>query len=171
VSLDLHHIKNSDSSCSYFIKRPFGNFIVFSDELSPLHIDFFQSKGGVYKQFVENPETVNKNQKDLFVKFGAFGVSRAPLEKASEDIPFEKWGVDFSDPTVRFRSTEDGQSVVLKQGDKKIAILGHSYFYKNSKDIFVDGVDKTEKIFGQLEAEGVSVVLFVRYSWDHMVEL
>lgn len=171
MSLDLHHIKNSESSCSYFLKRPFGNYIIFSDGLSPLHVNFFQSKGGVYKQFIEDPTLVNRNQKDLFIKFGAAGVASGSLEKAVETIPFEDWGAGFSDPTMRFRNVDGLQSVILKQGDQKISILGKSYFYKNSKDIIVNGEDRTEEIFSGLEAEGVGVVLFCSYSWDHMVEL
>jgi len=171
MSLDLHHIKNSESSCSYFVKRPFGNYIIFSDGLSPLHVVFFQSKGGVYKQFVENPTELNKNQKDLFIKFGAAGVVTSSLEKSVETIPFEKWGEGFSDPTMRFRNKDGLQSVLLKQGDKKVVFLGKSYFYKDSKEVIVNGEDKTEEVFSSLEAEGVTVVLFCSYSWDHMVEL
>lgn len=171
MSLDLHHIKNSESSCSYFIKRPFGNYIIFSDGLSPLHVDFFQSKGGVYKQFIENPGLLNKNQKSLFVKFGAVGVVKPPHAPALEDIPFEEWGDGFSDPTMRFHNNDGQQSVVFKQGGKKIVILGSAYHYKDSKDIIVKGEDRTEEIFSDLESKGVSVVLFCSYSWDHMVEL
>jgi hypothetical protein len=172
MSLGLHHIKNSEESCSYFVRRSFGSYIIFSDGLSPLHIDFFQSKGGVYKQFIENPSVINKNQKDLFIKFGAAGVVSKASADFSEDIPFEVFSKDFVDPLIRFRDDgQGGKSVLLKQSDKKIIFLGKEYFYKESKEIIFGGEDKTEELFSQFEKEGVEVVFFSHYNWDHMVEI
>lgn len=172
MSLGLHHIKNSETSCSYFVRRPFGNYIIFSDDLSPLHIDFFQSKGGVYKQFLEDSSVVNKNQKDLFVKFGAAGVVSKNSTNFSEDIPIEFFAKDFADPLIRFRDDEQGgKSILLKQNEKKVIFLGKKYFYKESKEIVFNGENKTEELFSQFEKEGVEVVFFSHYNWDHMVEL
>lgn len=172
MSLGLHHIKNSENTCSYFVKRPFGSYIIFSDGLSPLHIDFFQSKGGVYKQFIEDPSEINKNQKDLFVKFGAAGVISRTIESLNEEIPMEIFGLDFADPLTRFRDEGvEGKSILLKQSDKKVIFLGKSYFYKESKEIVCNGEVRTEELFSRFEKEGVEVVFFSHYDWDHMVEI
>lgn len=49
--IGIHRLENIDSSFSYFLERPFGNIIIYADEVHHVYSDLITSKGGLAHMF------------------------------------------------------------------------------------------------------------------------
>lgn len=58
-------------SSSYFLVRPYGNYLIYGGYTDANLEDFMESKGGVAVQYVSSLNSLNENHIRLFGKFGA----------------------------------------------------------------------------------------------------
>jgi len=86
----LFHIPHSQGgrekqSSSYFLIRPYGNYLIYGGYTDTTLESFMESRGGVAVQYVASLDSLNASHIRLFVKFGAPAVV-APGKSA----PFHK---------------------------------------------------------------------------------
>ena len=110
IGIQRLHITNN--KCAYFIKRPFGNYIFFADELESISdrdIKLIDSQGGISKVFIESIENLNTFHYKLFERYGASAVCDIQKDIINANIKIERLK-DRSDPSVKF----------LYHGEKKL---------------------------------------------------
>ncbi len=135
--LGIHKLTISDHQCSYFIERPFGNYLIFSDKLENIQSDFFRSKGGIYKQFIENVDELQPTQAKLFQEFGSYGVGLFEGEKFHEYLPLESYGATYADPLVKFVEQDHGKLVYFAQKNSRVIIFGKDFYLTESGEILL----------------------------------
>jgi len=163
MTFGIHQFKNSKNSASYFVERPFGNLLIFSDDLNDIDHEFIKSKGGLFRQYFESFEGITSLNKKLFKIYGAKGIGNWIDEKFDPEIALERFNIDFSDPSLNFYIQGASKYIVLKQGSKKVALLGSSFLLKANGDILCLGHDHTESMLNKLKNDSVDLLYFTSF--------
>lgn len=175
MKIGVHQIVKNANASSYFVQRSYGNYLVYSDALTATNTDFFKSKGGVYRQFIQKVEHISLEQVQLFKRFGAAAVTLSSLEAApfSPHIKIELFSDDFVDPTVKFGHVKWGGSMIhMKQGDEKVTFVSPEYYYKSNGEVICEAKDCSEELFESLDGQGVSWVFFSEHDENcHYVQI
>jgi hypothetical protein len=161
--LGVHQIKIDQHRSSYFIERPFGNYLVFSDHLQTIDEDFFISRGGIYKQFIQSSSNIGEVQGKLFNRFGAYGVGDALEYQVNAYLPMQRVVKDFNDPAFRFESHGEAKKFLIDQRGKKILILGNEFYLNEVQKVILRDKDWTKQLVEQVQSREIDFVFFSHY--------
>lgn len=168
--LGVHRFQIDADKSAYFIERPFGNIIAFADQLNDIHCDFIKSKGGVSKIFLDSFDSISEVHRNMFDKFGCYGVLDSYSEVFSDKLPLERIGKEFVDPHVIYLAHSDAKILILAQKDTTVGIFSNQYLFDQQK-IFINGMDKTMDILGVIKKYNLSMLFFCNHSEVHYVNL
>ncbi len=156
VEIDKHH------SC-YFVERPFGNYLFFPDFMTSKNDDFFISKSGIYKLYLESNTHINDLHGHLFTKFGASAVIHSQSELFHEKLPIERAGIDFDDVSIQFQSHGSCKWIVFTQKEQKVFIMGNDFNLKSDNRIFQNEEDKTDHWLDIFIEKKVNFIFFCHF--------
>lgn len=92
----ISETRNDYRYFSYYIFRPFGNYLFYKTTNLNDYFEKFKSFGGVYKQFDE--ENIYRTiSGDIFNKFGATLV-QSDSDQFDDLYPIESYGKDYAAP-------------------------------------------------------------------------
>lgn len=170
-NLGIHQFKNYSGSSSFFVQREFGNYLFCADFLHEFDYDFFKSKGGVYRMFLESPKNISKTHASIFVRFGAAAVfsSRDQLP-GSADLPCEVFGDEFVDHTLRWVHRDQFNCVLIKQKGKKIAFFGSSCRLGSLGRVFDGENEITEPVLQFMQSQQISFGFFARHEGNAFLQ-
>lgn len=106
INIGVHKLesyKNNDGifENSYFIHRPYLNYVIFSPNSTELFYDYFNSKGGVGKQIFTHHKQISHSQAKIFNKYGAAVLLTNPTKQPhNNSYKCEYYGEDFSDKDI-----------------------------------------------------------------------
>lgn len=133
---------------SYYLFRPFGNYLFYKTTNLNDYFEKFKSFGGVYKQFDE--ENIYRTiSGDIFNKFGA-GLVQSELDQVDPLYPIEAYGRDYADPQVEKIDLSNLRHYVLYQNKMKLLFLNYSITEDNL----------TENILKFIEEQGIDFIFF-----------
>ena len=119
---------------SYFVHRPYLNYVIFSPNSTEIFYDYFQSKGGVCKQIFTHSSQINHGPAKIWNKFGASVLLTNPTKQpASADYKCEYLNVDFSDKDIIY-PWDDPKELhwfILTQRDKRFLITDEHLILNN----------------------------------------
>ncbi len=167
MSFGVHQFIHSTGRASYFVERPFGNILVFSDDIEQVDHDFVKAKGGLFRQYFESPEGVNSLNRQLFRIYGAKAVGCWSQEAFDHAIVLERFGIDFSDPSIKFKTQGEAKYLVISQKSKKMAVMGSSFDLKATGEIMVLGHEQTDNILTKLKNDSVDIVFFSSFEKEN----
>ena len=175
MDLGINRIIQTPSRSCYFIKRDFGNLIAFADALTNADYDFLKSKGGVYKQFIEDKELISLAQCELFKRFGSQcvlidGTSASNLDH--EKVPIEIFGRDYFDHSLHFSKTRwGGHALSFKQGKDKVIILGKDFYLKDKGVLLVNNSTVDESFYETAENNKISWIFSCNHESEAFIKL
>lgn len=168
MGLGIHKFDSRNNHSAYFIERPFGNILAFGDDLEQVDHEFIKSKGGLFRQFFESKEGINCLNRQLFKKYGANGVLKM-ADQFDPIMPLKQFGVDIADPAILFNKSGSKNTLVIRQKNKNVMILGAQYFLQKDKKILFNNQDITEstyKLFGEYE---ITHAFFTHFEDDNNI--
>lgn len=163
--LGIHQIKISNNLCSYFVKRPFGNYLVFADKLISLsHADenLFELYGGVSKTLLESTENINDFHGHIFNRYGSSALCDIEIESFHPKIKIERLK-DHPDPDIDFIFRGEKKLIVFKQKDKNIMIMGKSFYLTKDNTVIFNGVDHLNYVLDLKNKYGVDLIYFTHF--------
>lgn len=116
---------------SFFVRRPFGNYLLFSRHLKSIPNDFLQHYGGVYKQ-IDTDFIESRNAELLFERYGASYLS--PAEGFHQKIRREKFPCEFVDTDLEIKPF----GIAIKQEVEEVFFLHPSLEMKGEKFAFFE---------------------------------
>lgn len=163
--LAIFQIKISDGHCSYFVKRSFGNYLLFADGLEHLDQsmhDLFQSYGGISKLILESTQAINELHGSLFEKYGTSAV--CSLEKSYFDdlIKVERLK-DFVDPSITFYFQSGKNVIFLKQKGKNVLFVGKEITLKSDNTVEHNSKDISDYIYSYKSKYEIDLIYFSRF--------
>ena len=175
MDLGIHRIPQTQLRSCYFIRRDFGNIIAFADALTNTDYEFLKSKGGVYKQFIENADLISLAQCELFKRFGSQCVIFDSLTDKTADhkkVPIETFGQDYFDHTLHFSKTRwGGQALSFKQGENKVMILGQDFHLDSKGALSINNSLIEESFFETAEANKISWIFCCNHEAEAYIKL
>lgn len=169
--LGIHQFKIDNNYSCYLLERPFGNFLVFIDLLEEINHDFLQSKGGIYKQFIESSESINLIHSQLFKRYGCSVIGAFQVEQFSKLSPIERYGIDYVDPQVQLMSHGEAKWMEIYQKETNVIIMGNSFCLKFGNRISQAGKDQTNKWMNTFNQKNVKYVFFCHFETQGHLEL
>ena len=115
-------------SC-FFVRRPFGNYLIYPRHLDDIPNDFFQHYGGVYKQ-IDTDFIESRQAEIMFERYGASFLS--PTEGFHQKIRREKFPCEFVDTDLEIKPF----GIAIKQEVEEIFFLHPSMEMKGDKFAF-----------------------------------
>ena len=139
INIGVHKLesyKNSEGlfENSYFIHRPYLNYLIFSPHSAEIFYDYFNSKGGVGKQIFTNKRQLGFGPGKIWNKYGASVLMTNPDEKVSnKEYKTEYFGIDFTDKDIIYpwKSPEDLHWIILTQRGKKFLVTDEHLILDN----------------------------------------
>ena len=135
--LGVFQIKVSSNSCCYFVKRPFGNLLLFANNIILLEnsdLNLMSSYGGLFKILIESTQDINDTHGLLFTKYGASILCDIEKEHFDPRIKVERLK-DFIDPAINFIFYSGKNIIILKQDNKNIMFVGNECKLLNDKSV------------------------------------
>lgn len=135
--LGVFQIKTSDNLCCYFVKRPFGNLLLFASNIVKLEssdYNLMSSYGGLFKILLESTEDINDIHGTLFTKYGASAICDTEKEHFDPRIKVERLK-DFIDPGINFIFYSRKNVIILKQDNKNIMFVGNELKLLKDKSV------------------------------------
>lgn len=183
--IGIHQIPTTKNHCCYFVRRPFGNLLLFADTLeeqNDKNDELFKSQGGVYKIILESSQNINDLHGKLFNKFGASALIDMAKEYFDERIKIERL-TSYTEPQVKFIFNGPRKVVIARQDGKNVMFVGAEHFLKKDKTVKLNGADDLEYIY-QLKIEHqIDLIYFTHFEdkpvltfqkktlWDKLKEL
>lgn len=173
MNIGVHHLSQSDHYSSYFVQRDYGNLLIFSDALASIDHDFLKSRGGLYRQFIEDRSLISLAQCELFTTFGAAAVGKFNTESYHPKLKLERFGEEYSDHSIKFnRSTFGGQVLGLKQSDDKVAFIGRDFYLDEQGEVTCGNQKLGEAFFDVFEENQTSWLFFAHHAKNnHYLQL
>jgi len=141
INLGVHKLESYKNNQgifenSYFIHRPYLNYLIFSPKSTEMFYDYFNSKGGVGKQLFTNVGQIGHSQAKIFTKYGASVLLTNP--KGSDFNPnfkTEFYGQDFADKDISFpwKKPESLYWFILSQKEKNFLIVDEHIIIKEGE--------------------------------------
>ena len=169
--LGIHQFTIDNHRSAFFVERPFGNYLIFSDHLKSTDFEFIKSKGGVYKQFFESSSSINKYHAKIFDLYGAPAVVNAVFEIQNEHLPVERIGIEFADPSFEFDFSENSKKFIFKQRGENVMILGEDYYLNSENNILFKNKDITREILNQIVLKDIKYVFFTHFEKSAFYEI
>lgn len=166
--IGIQKFQINQNSCSYFIKRPFGNLLLFADELdqeSGFNLDLVSSYGGLYKTILESSSSINTLHQKLFIKFGACVLCPMQNELFDQRVRLENIE-SFSDPNVNIIYKYEKNFIIIKQDEKNILFVGKAIKLINEKEVLYKDKNIIHEIFELKEKYKIDLVYFTSYKKD-----
>lgn len=163
--LGLHKINISENQCSYFVKRPFGNYLLFADSLKTLtksQMELIESYGGISKLTLESSQNINKAHGQIFSRYGASAICDIQIESFHPDIKIERLK-DFRDPALTFVYKGQKKLVIFEQKGKKILIAGKEFYLAKDKSVNFQGLDHMTFLMNLKEAHKIDLIYFTHF--------
>jgi hypothetical protein len=114
---------------SYYLFRPFGNYLIYKTTNLNDYFEKFKSFGGIYKQFDE--ENIYRTiSGDIFNKFGASLIQSEP-DQVDPLYPVEAYGKDYADPQLERIDINGLRCFILHQNKQKLLFLHFSIDEEN----------------------------------------
>lgn len=123
----------------YFFVRNWGNLLFGGANEIESQFNYFESRGGIFRQFFYNSELQTHFANRVFHYFGASAVI-PKIESGDEppfhaDLRFEEYKVEFFDPDVFFytiqRGAEWNYMVILKFDERTYLMLNEDILIEN----------------------------------------
>lgn len=137
MNFGIHLIKNKIGS-SFFVTRPFGNYLIFADYIDSFDSSYIESQGGLSKMLFESRSNISAIHAKLFDKYGASAVSDFISEEFNPNIPLQRWNYEHVDPALEWYHHGEKQIITFKQKDKIVSITGNSIELKNNQFFYKD---------------------------------
>ena len=130
INIGVHKLesyKNSDGvfENSFFLQRPYLNYLIYSPRSIEMFYDYFSSKGGVGKQIYTNASQVIHSSHKAFNKYGASALITNPKKQTfNPDLKIEYYGEDFIDKDIEYpwKSDHDLHWFIIRQKNKNFLI-------------------------------------------------
>lgn len=114
---------------SYYLFRPFGNYLMYKTTNLNDYFEKFKSFGGIYKQFDE--ENIYRTiSGDIFNKFGA-SLIQSELDQVDPLYPIESYGKNYADPQLEKVDLDNLRHYILHQNKAKLLFLHFSLDEEN----------------------------------------
>ena len=170
--LGIHRINIGERSSSYFIERPFGNYLAFSDNMDEIPRDFLKAKGGVYKQFIESSSNIDSIHGKIFDLYGASSVGFFQTEIFHPLLPIERFGIDFDDPAVEFGSHGVLKWLLINQRGERVAIMGEEFELTEGPSILEKAKgDQTSKWLAYFKDLSLGHIFFSKHGRENFIFL
>jgi hypothetical protein len=124
------HREPSYTKAHYFMVRNWGNLLFGGADELLNQFKYFESRGGVFRQFFFNQDLQTELANKIFHRFGASAViPRVPEESElpfHPELRFEQYKVEFFDPDVFFYSIKRGLKwnyIVVTKLDERTYIM------------------------------------------------
>lgn len=167
----IHQIQISSNNSCYFIKRPFGNLLIFADnlvELTSKEHELFKAYGGISKTFLESTQSINEQHRSLFTKYGAAVVCDTIKNHFDEGARVERLK-DFSDPQIEFIFKPQYKLIILKQDNNKIMFVGNDLLFKEM-NVLYDGRDITTDLLQLKNEKSIDLIYFTRFEGQSAIK-
>lgn len=171
MNLGIHKFADKKGTASYFVQRRYGNYLLFSENCDQYNYEFIKSKGGIYKQFIENTDDIKESQGKLFDIYGAAAVGHFSPEPTHPRLPLEAFNKDFIDKEIRFPEFENRKHILLKQMSKKVVFFGKAYYLRSDGRVFVNTQDHTQKLHQFFIEQGISYAFFSHFQKAHLLHI
>lgn len=162
--IGVHQINITQQESCYFVKRPFGNLLLFSDhlnEISKNEHDLFKSFGGISKNILESTQSINDTHRLIFRKYGANIVCDTIIKHFDKGAKVERL-MDLVEPQIEFIFTQHYKFIILKQDPKKIMFVGKDILLKSDR-ILCQKKDITDQLIQIQEEKNVDLIYFTRH--------
>ena len=158
IGLKNPYIINNGKSNAYFFMRKFGNLLVGNNELIKDQQAFFESRGGLYRQFLLDQNKIDQSSQSLFYKFGASAIIQPEIDDLPFDplLRFERSETEFYDPDVKTYQLDNSEQwsfwLRLKDSGRVYLFLGEEILIDANQWRFTEGINsqKREKILKTL---------------------
>ena len=162
--IGISQIPIHQHQCCYFIKRPFGNLLLFADELHSIDESVYflmSSSGGLAKIILESTTSINDLHGKLFDQYGASIVCNTEREHFDLRAKVQRLK-DFADPQLKFIFTPHYNLIILNQKKLKVMIAGNMIFY-DGKQIFSKQQNITSFIHELQVQEKIDLIYFTHF--------
>lgn len=170
--IGIFKIPLNPNRCCYFVKRPFGNLLLFADELgadlSSLH-PLISSCGGLAKIFLESTQGISEGHSLLFKKYGADVICNTQKHFFHPLVKVERLQ-DLSEPNIFFQLTGPLKIILLEQNKKKVMFVGNEA-HLISGQIYCQKIDITQKVQELVRIHRVELVYFTHYEKESVIHI
>lgn len=158
--IGIHRLENIDSSFSYFLERPFGNIIIYADEVHHVYSDLITSKGGLAHMFFSHCKKATQTHQKYFSLYGSDGVAIDETKNQEDTIPIRIFGQNYTDPQITKRVYKDNHVLEISQKGKKLTILNKDFHLTASKEIILEQKDITADLYLFLKQYKIDNIYF-----------
>lgn len=141
INLGVHKLESYKNNLgifenSYFIHRPYLNYLIFSPTSTEIFYDYFNSKGGVGKQLFTNVGQIGHSQAKIFTKYGASVLLTNPTgQEFNPKFKTEYYGLDFIDKDITYplQNLDGLHWFILNQKEQNFLIIDENIIVKNGE--------------------------------------
>lgn len=163
--IGIHQIPTSKKTCCYFVRRPFGNLLLFADTLekqNDKNDELFKSQGGIYKIILESSQNINDLHGRLFNKFGASALIDMAKDYFDERIKIERL-TSYTEPQVQFLFKGPRKVIIARQDGKNVMFVGSEHYLTKDKKVKLGGSDDLEYIYKLKTDHQIDLIYFSHF--------
>jgi hypothetical protein len=163
--IGLHKIEISENLCSYFVRRPFGNYLLFADELIAItdtQKNLIESCGGISKIILESTQNINDYHAHIFSRYGASALCDIEIEAFHPKVKIERLK-DYRDPGFTFIFRGERKIIIVEQKNKIIMFVGKTFYFTKKGSVIFEGQDQTSYLLGLKNMYKVDLIYFTHF--------